>query len=266
MLRPQSHTKAREFGLTHLPTHVARNHASIKAIIRDVTPQIVIHTACKYEKNNTTVADLIDSNICLGASILESLSGVDTERNALFINAGTGLPSATSLYALSKFQFSEIGRFFSSTTGNRPRFVDLHIQTIYGFEVKPTRFTSHFLHACCSGAKTFNLTSGTQHRDFVHIHDVLRAFESIVRNHHSMPSFETIPVGSGTACSVRDFATTAKTISSSNMNLRFGALPDRPNEAHYCVADTTKLMTLGWQRTYTLENGLLDVIKQIQSL
>jgi CDP-paratose synthetase len=263
LVRPQSSLHRLGSQLNRFKVCTMRTKDCIKEILDSQCPDAVLHTACSYESEQNTMSHLLNSNFYLGFEILECLDRSPRDSPCIFVNAGTGLPEFTNFYALTKRQFSRFGEFIVGRRPNQLQFIDLQLETFFGFEAKPTRFTSKVFHDCCAKKDRFELTSGRQQRDFIHVNDVVSAFETVIEKRDKIADYESIPVGSGQARTVRAFAETVKKLSDSSTELIFGALPDRPFEAMRCVADCSKLLELGWKVSASFEESVNLVIREL---
>jgi CDP-paratose synthetase len=237
----------------------------IKEILKSQKPDVVIHAACSYDDSHNNMSHVLASNFCFGFEILEGIKESTIRSRCVFVNAGTGLPEFTNFYAFTKRQFSRFGQFIAHRYPEKLQFIDLQLETFFGFEPEPTRFTSKILHDCCANKNNFELTSGQQQRDFIHVSDVVAAFETVLSERTRIAGYESIPVGSGESRSVRVFAETVKEMSGSSTKLIFGAVPDRPFEAMQCIADCSRLLDLGWKLRASFEERVASVIEELKT-
>ncbi len=236
-----------------------QNQAELSALIREIEPNLVIHTACSYGRANETDLEIFEANFLLGVKILQSL--VDSDMPISFINIGTVLPPSLSLYALCKHGFSQWGRAIALGRATNLRFLNVLLQHVYGPGDDPSKFTSHVIGACHTQEAVLRLTEGLQRRDLVYVEDVVSAFLALVRCHDKQGAYSEIEVGSGVAITVRDFAETVRRLTQSKTVLLFGDLPYRENEPMLCVADLSKMAELGWSPAFDLESGLKETIR-----
>ena len=265
LVRPQSSLHRLGPHLDRFQICTIQNKDCIKEILDSHYPDVILHTACSYDNGQNTMSHVLNSNFCFGFEILECLERSSGASRCVFVNAGTGLPEFTNFYAFTKRQFSRFGEFIAQRCPQRLQFIDLQLETFFGFEAEPTRFTSKIFHDCCTKKDRFELTSGRQERDFIHVNDVVAAFETVIEKCALIENYESIPVGSGAARSVRVFAETVKKLSGSSTELIFGAVPDRPFEAMRCVADCSKLLDLGWKLSASFENSVASVIRELEN-
>lgn len=100
---------------------------------------------------------------------------------------------------------------------------------------------------------------GLQSRDFISVHDVVRAFLMALETDKG--DYEMFNVGSSTALAIRDVGTkVAISLGSSIEPVVTGE--GRKNDIRHCFADTTKIRTtLGWEPTVSFEEGLSELVK-----
>lgn len=216
----------------------------------------VVHTAVCYGRAGESAARIAEVNIEWPLRLMESAATAGTR---LFLNTDTGLERMITPYALSKKQFREWGCFFAAA--HRIRFVNVILEHFYGEGDDERRFVTHVIQACLRDAPELQLTAGLQRRDFVHIDDVVTAFEMIFAAClEQSPGMAEFGVGSGSAVALRDLVQTIKSLCGASTRLNFGALPYRPNEPMQAQADISALQSLGWQPSIPLAAGLARTI------
>lgn len=218
----------------------------------------IIHTATCYGRNNETVSEVFAANTEFPLRLLDagSRAGVKT-----FINTDTILDKYLNLYALSKNQLLQWGRYFSKH--EKIHFVNIKLEHFYGPDDEPTKFSAYVINGCIGNVPELNLTPGEQKRDFIHIDDVVSAYMILLEKEDRLNRpFIELDVGSGQPVSIRNFVMTVHDLTSSKTRLNFGALPYRNDEVMYSRADISALEALGWQCRYDLASGLKQVIEQ----
>ena len=229
------------------------------AFVKQVQPEVVVHTACAYGRLGETSLQLFDANLRLGLVILQSLQ--NAAQPVTFINTGSALAPDVSPYALSKNQFAQWGRMLATQSSGQLRFVNVLLQHMYGPGDDASKFTTHILHACHRNDSELKLTAGEQMRDFIYIEDVVSAYDTLLKQCHQLETVQVIEVGSGVAPSIRQFVETAHWLTASQTELLFGALPYRANEAMYCLANVARMAQLGWAPKFDLHAGLKKTIE-----
>lgn len=231
-------------------------------MVRDFAPDAIVHTACSYGRKGETSLDVMEANLRFGAVLLQAvLDGVPQVAGATtFLNTGTVLAPDVSLYALSKTQFSSWGAELATQSPDRLRFIDIRLQQMYGPGDDRSKFSTHVIEACRQNEAHLALTAGEQRRDFIHIDDVVRAYDRVLDRHADFGASDAIEVGSGEAVTMRSFVELAKQLAGASTTLEFGAVPYRTNEAMLCVADTARLRGLGWRPEVSLTDGLNSML------
>lgn len=228
---------------------------SLEQSFKDYKPDVVINTAALYGRSNESLSDLIKTNT-LFPTDLYSLSSKYACR--AFLQCGTSLPSSVSAYATTKNMFVDL-IMREKTSGMK--FINLELEHFYGEGDDITKFSTYVIDSCMND-KQLKLTTGEQCRDFIFIDDLVNAFRIILKNLDKLDFFETIPVGSGYAPSIKEFVEMVHRICCSKSELKFGALPMREDEVMWSCADITKLKELCWQVQYPLEMGLKSIINK----
>lgn len=218
----------------------------------------IIHTATCYGRNNETVSEIFASNTEFPLRLLDAGNRAGVE---VFLNTDTILDKYLNLYALSKNQLLQWGKFFSMH--EKIRFVNLMLEHFYGPDDDPTKFTTYVLNSCLNNASELKLTSGEQKRDFIYIDDVVSAYMTLLEEVYRVDSsFMEFEVGSGQSVTIREFVESVHRLADSKTHLKFGALPYREGEVMDSKADISSLSALGWKCHYDIVSGLQLVIDQ----
>lgn len=237
----------------------------ITEAVRDAMPDVIVHTACCYGRNGESALDVLDANLRLGVTLLQAVlaqTSPDPIQPTLFMNTGTALDAGVGLYALSKTQFSAWGSSLAASSPQSLQFIDIRLQQMYGPNDDNSKFITKIIEACRQKVPRLALTQGEQLRDFIHIDDVVQAYNHILEQRDHFAGRDAIDVGSGKAVTMRSFVEMAKQFARADTVLDFGAVPYRENEAMLCVADTSRLRSLGWYPTVPLADGLRQLVGQ----
>lgn len=242
----------------------ASTPSEIAAVVREAMPDVIVHTACSYGRKGESALDVMDANLRLGVTLLQAVLEykelMESAPPTVFLNTGTVLGSGVSLYALSKTQFSAWGAALATSTPQSLKFIDIRLQQMYGPGDDDSKFTTHIVKACCQNVPHLALTLGEQLRDFIHIEDVVDAYNRILERSNEFASSDAIDVGSGDALTIRSFVEQVKQFTGAETILDFGAIEYRANEAMLCVANTTRLRSFGWSPTVPLDTGIKRLI------
>jgi nucleoside-diphosphate-sugar epimerase len=232
----------------------------LKKIVQVCLPEAIVHTACTYGRSGEPALQVFDTNIRLGMLLIDAVLATDNVRPT-FINTGTALGSLTGNYALSKQQFARWGNALALQSQDRLQFVNVRLQHMYGPGDDQSKFVSYVLHACRQNQMELKLTAGEQRRDFIYIDDAVTAYDFILNSQARFSVSDQIDVGTGAAPTVRSFVERIVSVTGSRINLKFGAIPYRENEAMHCQADITRLHDLGWKAAYSLNQGIRKTIE-----
>lgn len=219
---------------------------------------VIIHTATCYGRNNESVSEIFSANTELPLRLLDAGCRAGVE---IFINTDTILNKYLNLYALSKNQFLQWGKYFSMH--KRIRFANLRLEHFYGAYEHPTKFSAHVINSCLENVPQLNLTKGEQKRDFIYIDDVVSAYMVLLEKIESTTNaFVEFDVGSGQSISIREFVETIHQVTESKTHLAFGAFPYREGEVMHSNPDISGLVNLGWKCQYDFITGIRKVIEE----
>lgn len=221
----------------------------------------IIHAATEYGRGTVPIASILDANLILPVRIAEL--GIKYGARAFinidsFFNKFHGAYSNLLNYSLSKLTLlSWLERLSPKIT-----VVNAVLEHMYG----PYDSRSKFIEAMIRGiaierAPSVDLTHGHQRRDFIYISDVVSALMTVL-DHVEERSFDykTIGIGTGEALQVRDMVSLIASLSSSDTELRFGAIPYRADEIMSSHADVRNLQDLGWRAKVSPAEGVRMIL------
>lgn len=218
----------------------------------------IIHTATNYGRTTESVAEIFEANTAFPLRLLDA--GTRAGVHA-FINTDTILDKYLNLYAFSKNQLLEWGRFFA--LHKKIVFWNLRLEHFYGAGDDSTKFTTHIVNSCLSNVPEISLTLGEQQRDFVYIEDVIAAYIILFDQiQEAAPELRQFDIGSGTSVSIREFVMLVKSLTGASTRMNFGVLPYREAEVMHSVANVEPLMALGWRCENDLETGLNKLLRK----
>lgn len=229
-----------------------------KINLRDVLAQesvdVIIHCATNYGRKEPDVLSLLEANLMLPLKLLHlgHEHGV-----SMFINTDTILDKRVNWYALSKSQFKDWLKTYSSAMVC----VNMALEHFYGPNDDESKFVTYIIKRILACADDLALTPGAQERDFIYIDDVVRAFVMVLEANPATTGFYNFEVGTNVNTSVRSFVEAVKHLAGNTTTvLRFGAIPYRENEVMKSVVDTDAIRQLGWRPETSLEEGLRKTI------
>jgi nucleoside-diphosphate-sugar epimerase len=218
--------------------------------ILQFSPDIVIHMACRYDRENISLADLVDANLEFPLRVLNAVLAMP--KRVLWLNTNTALESTVNGYTLAKCQFAEWGKYFASQ--GKLDFCNILLEHFYGEGDRGAKFFPFLLEKMKKN-EAIDLTDGTQRRDFIYVDDVTDAFLLLCENYPKV-YHEEISLGTGEAPRVREVVEYLHELVQSSSELRFGAVAKRPNEPELSVADPAILSSLGFVCKYPWKKGL----------
>lgn len=232
--------------------------------ISDFNPDVVYSTTCCYETESNFLDKTIDANYVFPAYLLRIITHIKRDQRIRFISIGSSLPPALNLYSLTKYQFSEIGRFFAGN--GKVQFINVLLESFYGPGEPDNRFISRSIKQLRNN-DTLYLTEGYQKRDYIHVNDVVDVLLYLANcciSFDEQRNFITVPVGTGIAPSIREIITFLKLYMNSDSVLNFGSVPLRPNEPN-TMADLTILRNLGYNKEFILwQQGMISLLGEYE--
>jgi UDP-glucose 4-epimerase len=160
-------------------------------------------------------------------------------------------PMPGSPYGAAKWMSTTYGRMFHRLY--QTPVVNLRPFMTYGPAQASTKLIPSVVLSLLRG-ETPKLSSGRTKADWIYVADVIDAFLLAA----TKPGLEgkLIDLGTGSLISVRDVVGQMVTISDTNIEPLFGALPDRPAENAVAANTAAASELLGWRASTTLESGL----------
>ena len=238
------------------------NNISVKDMISHFRPNIIIHTACHYGRGDSSLSNVVDTNLSFPIHLLEWAIFYDVDT---FINTDSLLPDDINDYSLTKAQF----RKWLEIKSNKIDVINLKLEHIYGVLDDNNKFIFWLINQLLNNdVKEIALTSGIQKRDFVYITDVVDAYTLALNNKNG--GFESFDVGTGEYIEVREFVEeiTKQLNSKADFKyynkLKFGLKEYRKNEIMAPRLNNSKLKKIGWQPKFNYKQGISMIIKDLK--
>lgn len=218
----------------------------------------VVNASCSYLRGASN-EQVMESNLLFPLRVLNMVAerGQTQLKRTRFVSIGTGLPDTFNLYTYTKKQMNDMGRYLAGL--GCVQFINVELENYYGPGEPADRFLPRSLKLLAANAP-LPLTNGEQHRDFVHIDDVMDAL-LLTLAHERLPSYFDLPIGSGEAPPVREFVLYVAQQMQSKSALHFGAVVARENEPS-CRADLSTYTMMGGTVRWPWRQGICDLLKK----
>jgi len=219
----------------------------------------IIHTATLYQTEESEWRKVARVNLDRS---LDYLDAALRSKVKCFINTDTVLGKQVNSYALSKRQFAE----WLYLTRNRMKCLNVQLEYFYGPGAGKTNFIFSMVSRLLAKEQLIPLTDGLQVRDFIHIEDVLRAYESILEHLSCMPeAYYDFHVCSKSPMKIRDLVVFLHQLTQSESQLGFGQLPRRPSDDGSCVIAQNLVPIPDWEPQISMEEGVKGLIAYAKS-
>jgi CDP-paratose synthetase len=235
----------------------------IELAFREIKIDCVIHTACSYGRNQTSISEIAESNMLFGLRIIDACIKFDIKTfisTDSFFNNKKLNQNYLSAYTLSKKQFEEWLLHISE----KIQIINLNLHHMYGPKDDASKFIPWIVSQFKDNVPEIKLSSGRQQRDFIYVADVVSAYLKILEKKSLLENYNKFDVGTGEIRTLESFLKELKFLfkkkyPKSVTELVFGGVPDRDGEILEVEVDNSALMKLGW----TPKTLLNDALKQI---
>ncbi|MGH1472170.1 MAG: GDP-L-fucose synthase [Cellvibrionaceae bacterium] len=265
------------------------NQSEVNAFFESVRPFQIYLAAAKVggiHANNVYPADFIYENLMIQANIIHAAHKTDVQQ-LLFLGSSciypklaeqpmkedallTGILEPTNEpYAIAKIAGIKLCESYRRQYGRDYRSV--MPTNLYGANDNFHPQDSHvipglmyrFHQAVTKSAKEIVVWgSGTPMREFLHVDDMASASVHVMNlgeniyNSSVQPMLSHINVGTGKDCTIRELAETMAKVTGFNGELVFDK--SKPDGAPRKLMDSSRLKSLGWEASISLESGLRD--------
>ena len=240
---------------------------AVRSLIKQIKPDVIFHLAAYgVDYRQQDIHQTIDVNINASVNLFEAFLANNGNR---FIHTGScfeygqkNIPISegdfldpTSVYGASKA--SSVHLLSGMAKGMQSgELVILRPFGVFGENEGLHRFVPQVIDKLkCEHA--VQMTLGEQIRDYIYIDDLIDAYilAAVVPLENKV---EIINIGSGKGIAIKHLALIIlKQLGVSNDLLQFGAMPYRPDEMMYLVANVGKAKSvLGWEPKVSIEKGI----------
>ena len=247
------------------------NHEETNEIVRDASPEIIVHLAGWMERKRdvSIIDDMMNTHV---TSVINILKSADPQITKLIINTGTSeeygeqddpfhekLPiDPVSPYSATKGAGTVMASYLSRAVGIPV--ITMRPFIVYG----PGQIHDTLIPFLIKGGiekRNVNLTKGEQYRDFLYVHDLIRCYIMAMERMEKFSGHEIINVGSGIRTRVVDVVRKIADRLDCHDYFKIGAIPMRPGEPPSMIANINKASKmLDWKPNVSLEAGLTKTI------
>ncbi len=250
------------------------DRARLFAMLREVAPDGILHTAAAGTSEEVDFAQLIRTNVVGTENLLAAALALP--QPPAVVLAGSGYeyaPQSRDLkeddpvcpvtpYGISKAAAAFCGGVYAA----RMPITLLRIFNVYGPGEQEPRLLPYAT-ACAKTERVIELTDCEQVRDFVFVKDVAALFWSALQRSPQDRRLRILNLGSGSPAPLKRFVTVlldALREKGMNPRVKFGAREYRPGEPMYYAGDTSRLTeTLGKLPRTALQAGIRQTLEAI---
>jgi nucleoside-diphosphate-sugar epimerase len=236
----------------------------LQDVFGKIRPRYVLHLAAygAYE-DQADIATAVETNVKSTMLLMECAREAGVER---FINTGssseygykdhppaeTELPEPNSLYAVTKTAATFYGQYLAAKFGFHV--TTLRLYSVYGPYEEPTRLIPRII--VCANRGTYPpLVSPATARDFIHVDDVCRAYESVLAT--ATHAGQIYNIGTALQTSLAEVVDAARALFHLAQAPVWGSMPQRRWDTNIWVANTEKIRAeLEWRPSLSFTEGL----------
>jgi len=241
------------------------NVEGMRAVLKEVQPEIIIHTAVYGGlPNQTDTNAIVQTNIIGTKNLLEASKDIPYR---LLINTGSsseyGKKTApmkendvlepTTEYGISKASATHYCAFFAKKYG-KP-IITLRLFSPYGSFEERNRLVSYCTLNILEN-KNIQIGNLNSARDFIFIGDVVDAYIFFMNNFDQKFSGEVFNIGSGEQHTVGDVLEKLFSVSGKILKVSSDESKQRVYDSSMWVADISKVRCLGWSPKYSFYEGM----------
>jgi nucleoside-diphosphate-sugar epimerase len=245
-----------------------RNYEEIKTAFSVFEPDAIIHLVTYYVVLHRAdeIGVMIDTNVKGTINLLEAAK--ESGEVQLFINTSSTQVYAQkkrrlkeedtikpqSLYAVTKLHAEEACSYYADVF--QLPCVTLRLFPPYGPGDHEQRLIPYVIGSILKNIPP-NLTTGKQEWDFVYVDDIVNAYLAVIKSYPFKDDHAIFNIGTGEAVSIRSLVEKIRGNIGSDIDLPWGSVAHRANEAWYNSADIAKAQTvLHWAPETGIDEGI----------
>lgn len=143
------------------------------------------------------------------------------------------------------------------------KFINMRLEHVYGPNDAQDKFISFIVRELKTPNNEIKCTAGIQKRDFIYIKDVVSAYACVVDNIFKIENgCKEFQVGTGKSLMIKDFIDLIKgNLCVDNVSVLYGAIETRRNEIMDSKADVKNLEDIGWRAKYSIQDGVVEMLR-----
>ena len=243
----------------------------LERVVTSVRPDIILHTAVYggHPFQNDT-DKIFDANLRGTINLVKACRSLDYE---LFVNTGSSSEYGVKRQPVAETDICEPAEDYgvSKTAASlycqmaarrdRKQIITFRLFSPYGSYDDATRLIPSVIISCLNGRPPM-VSSPIFVRDYIYIHDIVRAYERAIETSHRQSPGEIFNIGSGKQQTVGDVVQYIVQLADKNIQPEWGSPGKRQNEPQVWQADVSKAESLlGWKPRYSIEQGLGETVE-----
>jgi UDP-glucose 4-epimerase len=236
---------------------------AVRQIVNATRPEVVFHLASHVvgAREREQVMPTFRANLMSAVNVMIAASEAGCRRVVLTGSLeepedGDAGAVPCSPYAAAKWAATGYGRMFHALY--QLDVVTLRVFMVYGPGQQDLRKLIPYVTLALLRGELPTLGSGQRQVDWIYVDDVVEGFVAAAQANGC--AGKTVDIGSGKLVSIRVVVEHLSRLINPDIELQFGALPERPLE-RVRVADTARTQAMiGWQPTVSLEKGLKQTV------
>ena len=258
-----------------------REHEAVQHELLDADPDIIVHLAARTEVEQSFYEQVTFSdvnytgtvNLIEGAKRLKNLKNFvfastmevygwqpisdlikdGTNKGIIAFNEQTP-PNPNAPYAVAKYACEKYLEYAHRSYGLP--FTAIRQTNAYGRKDNDFFVTEQIITQMLKNKDEINLGYGTPYRNFIHIEDLLDAWEEVIRNPEKVVG-EIFCLGPDNAIRIEDYVTLIANKLGWNGKINWNTKPKRPGEIWLLNSTNQKITSkLGWSPKVTMNEGL----------
>jgi UDP-glucose 4-epimerase len=264
---------------THLPDEVTVRSVDVRSpqcveFVRQFDPDSIVHLAAEHYIPFCTAnpRETFQVNVLGTRNLYRAVPTLDSLQSVVFVSTGAVYAPSdeahaeddpvepTDIYGETKLIGEDLTRLIASEHGVPA--CSLRLFNVFG----PGETTDHLIPDILTqlppDGEPIEIGNLRPARDFVHVSDVVRAFEAAITDHTD--GYGVYNVGTGTEYTVREVLQAVETAYGDQLEIEQRSDRERESDRPHLRADTSRIRAeLGWEARIDLATGLERLIERM---